>query len=265
MKKYLTILIAFIMIIPICGCSDTSGLSTSESTSISEEYTSKSSSVSEEAAAESSSVSEESNPESAAASEGSGPSLDENATSGSDTSSEDNSNDEAEQSGNVTDNMTTAQKNAYQSAKSYLALLNFSRQGLIDQLTSEYGDGYEIDDATFAIEALEANGEVDWNEQAYQSAKSYLSLMAFSRQGLIDQLTSEYGEQFEADEAEYAISTLEANGEVDWNEQAYQSAKSYLEYDSFSLDGLIEQLESEYGEQFTHDQATYGAEKAYNE
>ena len=34
-------------------------------------------------------------------------------------------------------------------------------------------------------------------------------------------------------------------------------AKSYLEYTSFSRDGLIEQLEYE---KFTHEQAVYGAE-----
>ena len=164
-----------------------------------------------------------------------------------------------------TDDMTTAQKNAYQSAKSYLNYMAFSRQGLIDQLTSEYADAYALEDATYAVDALEANSEVDWNEEAYESAKSYLDYMAFSRQGLIDQLTSEYGEQFEADQAEYAVATLESNSEVDWNEEAYESAKSYLEYSSFSLDGLIEQLESEYGEQFTHEEAVYGAEKAYEE
>ena len=40
---------------------------------------------------------------------------------------------------------------------------------------------------------------------------------------------------------------------------------SYLELGGFSLDGLIEQLESEYGDQYTHAQAVYGAKKAYNQ
>ncbi|WP_304533043.1 Ltp family lipoprotein, partial [Faecalibaculum rodentium] len=47
----------------------------------------------------------------------------------------------------------------------------------------------------------------------------------------------------------------------DWNEQAVKKAQDYLEYTSFSLDGLVEQLEFE---GFTPEQAQYGADKAYN-
>ncbi len=46
----------------------------------------------------------------------------------------------------------------------------------------------------------------------------------------------------------------------DWNEQAVKSAESYLEYSSFSLDGLISQLEFE---GFTPEQARHGANEAY--
>jgi hypothetical protein len=49
---------------------------------------------------------------------------------------------------------------------------------------------------------------------------------------------------------------------VDWQEQAYKSAKSYLDYSSFSLPELIDQLEYE---AFSKADATYGASKAYNE
>jgi len=100
-------------------------------------------------------------------------------------------------------------------------------------------------------------------ENAYESALSYIDFSAFSKQGLIDQLSSEAGEGYDLADAEFAVNLLEENGDVDWNEQAYLSAMSYLEYDNYSKSGLIEQLESEYGEQFTHDQAVYGAEKAY--
>jgi hypothetical protein len=44
---------------------------------------------------------------------------------------------------------------------------------------------------------------------------------------------------------------------VDWNAEAVDSAKSYLEFSSFSKSGLFEQLTSEYGEQFTPEQANY--------
>ncbi len=102
---------------------------------------------------------------------------------------------------------TVSQQNAYGSAKSYLDLRGFSRAGLIQQLTSEYGEGYPLADAEFAIARLEVEGGVDWNAEAAEAAKSYLEMTSFSRSGLIQQLTSEYGEGFTREQAEYGVST----------------------------------------------------------
>ncbi|MBO3102277.1 Ltp family lipoprotein [Cellulomonas sp. zg-ZUI168] len=101
---------------------------------------------------------------------------------------------------------TVSQQNAYRSAESYLRFKGFSRAGLINQLTSEYGEGFPAADAEFAVARLEAEGGVDWNAEAAEAAKSYLELTSFSRQGLLDQLTSEYGEQFTPEQAEYGVS-----------------------------------------------------------
>lgn len=102
---------------------------------------------------------------------------------------------------------TVSQQNAYGSAQSYLEFKGFSRSGLIQQLSSEYGEGFPVADAEFAIARLEAEGGVDWNAEAAESAKSYLEFKSFSRQGLLDQLTSEYGEGFTPEQAEYGVST----------------------------------------------------------
>ncbi len=153
------------------------------------------------------------------------------------------------------------EKNAVREAESYLEFMAFSRQGLVDQLSSPYGSGYTADAAAFAVAFLEENGLVDWNEQAVREAQSYLETMAFSRNELKDQLSSEYGAQFTTDEAEYAVSYLEENGLVDWKEQAVEAAKSYLEFMSFSRQGLIDQLTSEYGSQFTLEEAEYAADQ----
>jgi hypothetical protein len=75
--------------------------------------------------------------------------------------------------------------------------------------------------------------------------------MAFSRSGLIGQL--EY-EGFTTAEATLAVDYLN----VDWNEQAWKSAESYLDFTAFSRSGLIDQLEYE---GFTTEQATYGVDK----
>jgi len=98
------------------------------------------------------------------------------------------------------DGATVAQQNALESAQSYLEYSGFSKAGLMDQLTSEYGEGFEKADAEWAIEHVDA----DWKAEAVESAESYLEYDSFSRTGLIDQLSSEYGEQFTAKQAEYA-------------------------------------------------------------
>ena len=45
---------------------------------------------------------------------------------------------------------TVEQRNAIHSAKEYLSMQGFSRQGLIDQLSSKYGDKYTVAQATYA-------------------------------------------------------------------------------------------------------------------
>ena len=107
-----------------------------------------------------------------------------------------------------TSGMTVSQKNAVQAAKDYLSFMAFSRKGLIEQLSSQYGDGYSVADATYAVDYLEKNGLVDWNEQAKKSAQEYLSIMSFSKQGLIEQLTSDYGDGYTKEQAEYAVRAL---------------------------------------------------------
>jgi hypothetical protein len=95
-------------------------------------------------------------------------------------------------------------------------------------------------------------------EQAIGSAESYLAYTAFSRKGLIRQLSSDAGEGFSVADATYAVDHIK----VDWNEQAAKKAREYLAMTHFSRSGLIRQLESDAGEGFTHRQAVYGVTKA---
>ena len=74
-----------------------------------------------------------------------------------------------------------------------------------------------------------------------------------SKQGIHEQLTSEYGEKFSQEAANYAMDNIEAN----WNENALKKAKSYQEDQDMSPEAVREQLTSEYGEQFTPDEANY--------
>lgn len=96
-------------------------------------------------------------------------------------------------------NLTGPQKHAVRSAKDYLGISGFSRDGLIDQLSSPYGDGYDVADATAAVESL----TVDWNAQAVRSATQYLEISGFSCQGLIQQLSSAAGDKYTKSQAAY--------------------------------------------------------------
>lgn len=93
--------------------------------------------------------------------------------------------------------LTGPQKNAVRSAKQYLSMQGFSRAGLIRQLSSDAGDGYQVADATVAVDSL----NVDWNKQAERSAKQYLDMMGFSCKGLIQQLSSSAGDRYTKEQA----------------------------------------------------------------
>ncbi|EHM86494.1 Ltp family lipoprotein, partial [Staphylococcus aureus] len=67
------------------------------------------------------------------------------------------------------------------------------------------------------------------------------------------QLTSEYGNKFSKDDAQYAIDHLKA----DYNKNALESAKSYAKSLNMSTREIYDQLISEYGGRFTPSEAQY--------
>ena len=95
--------------------------------------------------------------------------------------------------------LTGPQNNAVRSAKQYLSMAGFSRNGLIHQLSSDAGEGFDVSDATIAVDSM----NIDWNQQAVRSAKQYLNMMGFSCKGLIKQLSSSAGEKYTVDQATY--------------------------------------------------------------
>lgn len=95
--------------------------------------------------------------------------------------------------------LTGPQDNAVRSAKQYLSISGFSRSGLIRQLSSDAGEGYDIADAPIAVDSL----KTDWNKQAVRSAQQYLSISGFSCRGLINQLSSSAGDAYSLSQATY--------------------------------------------------------------
>ena len=96
-------------------------------------------------------------------------------------------------------------------------------------------------------------------QQAIAAARSYLETEpGFSKAGLISQLHSKYGNGFSEKLAVFAVTHVKVN----WFQQAVFSAKSYMQTEpGWSYSGLVDQLHSPYGAQFTLRQAEYGAHK----
>jgi hypothetical protein len=149
--------------------------------------------------------------------------------------------------------MTGAQQQAVDAAEDYLGEgQGFSEQGLLQQLTSSAGNGFSESDAEFAINNLNPS----WDAQAVDAANGYLSEGdGFSEQGLLQQLTSSAGAGFTEAQAEYAINSLHPN----WDAQAIDAAKGYMQMGGFSQASLIQQLTSSAGSGFTEAQAEYAA------
>ena len=87
---------------------------------------------------------------------------------------------------------------------SYANTMHMSKQGVYDQLVSEYGGKFSAAAAQYAIDNVKA----DWNANALAKAKDYQDKMHQSPSAIHDQLTSAYGEKFTATEADYAIAHL---------------------------------------------------------
>lgn len=145
--------------------------------------------------------------------------------------------------------VSTEYKNALKKAETYSRVMYMSKQGIYDQLTSAYGEGFPADAAQYALDHLNA----DYKANALHKAQTYSDTMHMSKQGLYDQLVSEYGEQFTAEEAQYAVDHLNA----DYKANALAKAKVYQSSMSMSKNAIYDQLTSAYGEQFTAEEAQY--------
>ncbi|GCF92982.1 hypothetical protein NRIC_08730 [Enterococcus florum] len=152
--------------------------------------------------------------------------------------------------------LPTEHRSALKKAESYAKTMKMSKQGVYDQLTSEYGEQFSAEAAQYAIENL----SIDWNKNALASAESYAKTMKMSKAGIYEQLISEHGEQFTPEEAQYAIENVAA----DWNKNALETAKNYQDTMSMSPEAIRDQLTSDYGEKFTPEEAEYAIQNLNN-
>ena len=111
-----------------------------------------------------------------------------------------------------------------------------------------------VDEVVDEAAAQDAGGDVPREySSALRKATTYSDMMHMSKAGVFDQLTSEYGEGFSAEAAQYAVDNVEA----DWNANALEKARTYQDTMAMSPTMIHEQLVSEYGEKFTVEEADY--------
>ena len=125
---------------------------------------------------------------------------------------------------------------------------NVSEKAVESEIVASTEDDTKIEETAEEDESVPAE-----YRSALRKAESYSEMMHMSKAGLYDQLTSEYGEQFPEDAAQYAIDNIEA----DWNANALAKAEEYSESMHMSKQGIYDQLVSEYGEKFTAEEADY--------
>ena len=89
-------------------------------------------------------------------------------------------------------------------ADTYASTLHLSKQGVYDQLVSQYGGKFTAPAAQYAIDNVKA----DWNANALAQAKTYQNDLHLSPAAVHDQLVSQNGGKFTAAEADYAIAHL---------------------------------------------------------
>lgn len=108
----------------------------------------------------------------------------------------------------VSNNQAVSQeyKSALSKGLQYANQLHMSKQAIYDQLTSSYGEGFPADAAQYAVDNMTG---VDWNANALAKAREYYYKMSMSKSAVYDQLTSDYGEQFTASQARYAVDHLD--------------------------------------------------------
>lgn len=95
-------------------------------------------------------------------------------------------------------------KSALTKAEQYSSMMNMSKAGIYNQLTSEHGEKFSAEAGQYAVDNLKA----DYNANALAKAEEYQKTMSMAPEAIRDQLTSDAGEQFTAEEADYAIKNL---------------------------------------------------------
>lgn len=111
------------------------------------------------------------------------------------------------------------------------------------------------DDSSHGEDDGHGHGYSTGEKDARSAAASLVSMGAFSRAFTISQLTSP-GEGYSEAEATKAVDSLH----IAWREQARRAAIEYMGIRKFTCEEMKEQLAATYANNFTREEAKWGAE-----
>lgn len=107
-------------------------------------------------------------------------------------------------------------------------------------------------ETTSSVSSSKPNVPADYTS-ALKAAKNYSDTMHMSKRGIYNQLTSDAGDKFSPEAAQYAVDHVNAN----WYQNALKAAKSYQDDMAMSPDAIRDQLTSDAGDKFTPEEADY--------
>lgn len=110
---------------------------------------------------------------------------------------------------------------------------------------------------TLQQQALEDTNATIGQKNALKKAIMYATKSYMSKAKLYNQLTSEYGEKFPPEDAQWAIERL---SDIDWKANALEKAKMYQSKQAMSAERIRDQLSSVYGEEFEPEEVEYAIE-----
>ena len=146
-----------------------------------------------------------------------------------------------------------AEASVAQSGVDWMEQAARSMQHTVDRLAQSYDDlviNFKNRCSKEELEYALSHIVVDWNEEASQKAYGYTTSghNGYSPEGLVDHLMTSHG--FTKEQATYGVESL---GDVDWNKQAVNSMRWFMQ-GGHSREKLIEILQED---KFTEEQINY--------
>ena len=162
-------------------------------------------------------------------------------------------------------NMTSAQSEAVEEADRLVNEFHFSKAWYLEDMADEMDEKeYDAKDLEWALNYLEDEKKIQWQEVAYQAAIEEIDSAVqsgtdfYSRKTLKDYLVDIL--LFTSEEADYALDKGEKKGTLEWNRYTVTAGKMHVSDFNISKAMLIQDLQDPDLYAFTKEQAEFAAD-----